>query len=361
MKYIKDELTNLVKGPNVGQKVYIYKNTNYMHYANLLERILLSLTILFDYDDLKETFKYIIYIFLPYFAFGFYFRDLMVQKELKKIEISKIKEKMNINDLNSYIKDNNNQIINYFKNFLKKLCLIKVLVDFSNKNQEIINSFNELTLDNLLSILDMEDLCKLLIKNSNNEINFMDIFSLLPNIFNENEVFYKLFENNFNYNQTFNNIFENVKENIKEEESIYEKDIIIQFAPIKFEFIHLDNNIFDWIERNIRKECDICKSLSRYSYICLICGDKVCHYKGKKNEVRNHTTMCGENSCLFVDMDNMELVLIDRELEYPKQLFPIYVNKDGAGPKGSGIRSEFNLSHEKLNLSLKNYACNDFK
>ena len=71
--------------------------------------------------------------------------------------------------------------------------------------------------------------------------------------------------------------------------------------------------------------------------------------------------MCGENSCLFVDMDNMQLVLIDRKLEFPKQLFPIYVNKDGTGPKGSGIGSEFNLSHEKLNLSLKNYACNDFK
>ena len=131
--------------------------------------------------------------------------------------------------------------------------------------------------------------------------------------------------------------------------------------PIKFEFIHLDNNIFDWIERNNRKQCDICKSFSRYSYICLICGDKVCHYKENKYEARNHTSMCGENSCLFVDMDNMELVLIDRKYVFPKQLFPIYVNKDGNGPKGSEIGIEFNLSHEKLNLSLKNYACNDFK
>ena len=44
---------------------------------------------------------------------------------------------------------------------------------------------------------------------------------------------------------------------MKEEESIYEKDLIIQFSPIKFDFIHLDNNIFDWIERNLGKPCDI--------------------------------------------------------------------------------------------------------
>ena len=46
-------------------------------------------------------------------------------------------------------------------------------------------------------------------------------------------------------------------------------------------------------------------------------------------------------------------------------MFSLFVNKDGVGPKGSDrakreIGNEFNLSQEKLNLAVKNYACNDF-
>ena len=143
-----------------------------MRYVNLLGKILLSLSILFNYNEIKQTFKYIIYIFLPYFSFGFYFRNLMLKKELENIDINKFKEKLNINDLNIYLKDNNESILNYFNNFLKKLCLIKILVDFQNKNDAIINSFNELTLDNILPLLDLDGLYKLLPKVKNNEINF---------------------------------------------------------------------------------------------------------------------------------------------------------------------------------------------
>ena len=94
----------------------------------------------------------------------------MLKKELKNIDISQIKEKMNIKDLNDFLKDNNDLMLNYFNNFLKKFCLIKILVDFPNKNLEIINSFNELTLDNILSILNMKELYKLLTKTNNGQI-----------------------------------------------------------------------------------------------------------------------------------------------------------------------------------------------
>ena len=359
IKYIKNELTNLINGPDNNKKIYIFNYNEYMRYVNLLEKILLSLSILFNYDEIKQTFKYIIYIFLPYFSFGFYFRNLMLKKELENIDLNKFKEKLNITDLNIYLKDNNESILNYFNNFLKKLCLIKVLVDFPNKNDAIINSFNELTLDNILPLLDLDGLYKLLPKMKNNEINFFDFFSVLPKIFNKNDTFYNLFDNNFDYNKVFTNIFKNIKENMKEEESIYEKDLIIQFSPIKFDFIHLDNNIFDWIERNLGKPCDICKSVTKLSYICLICGDKVCHSSERPDEVCNHIRMCTEKYCIFVDMNNMNLVLWDK-VGNSKHLYPIYVNSDGTGPKGLGIGNEFNLSLEKLILSIKNFVCDDF-
>ena len=352
--YINCELTNLVNGPN---NEYIFNHTEFMRYADLLEKILLSLIILFDYEEIEESFKYIIYIFLPYFSFGFYFRELMFKKEFKNIDKFKFKEKMNINDLKNYLKNNNNHILNYFNGLLKKFCLIKVISDYSNKNQEIINSFNELTLDNLFSLLNMENLYKLLPIKSNNEINFIDIIDNFPKIFNKDELFFKKFGNLFDFNKVFNTIFLNVKANEKEE-SIYEKELIIQFAPIKFNLTYLDNNIFDFIERNLGQKCDICKKVTKYSYICLICGDKVCHIKSRPFEVDQHGKMCGEKYCIFVDMDNMDIILWTSN--NIKKIFPLYVNKEGTGPEGSEIGNEFNLSHEKLNLLIKNFVCNDF-
>ena len=58
-------------------------------------------------------------------------------------------------------------------------------------------------------------------------------------------------------------------------------------------------------------------------------------------------------------MNNMNLVLWDKDGN-SKQLYPIYVNNDGTGPKGLGIGNEFNLSLEKLILSIKNFVCDDF-
>ena len=140
--------------------------------------------------------------------------------------------------------------------FLKKFVIIKLLTNFSNKNDNIINSFNKLTLKDLLSDLDANNFYKLFPKNENDEINFIDIFDILPRIFNDNEIFYNLFKNNLNYKSVFESIFKSVI-NKNDEEKLVENDteyeMIIQFCPIKFDFIHLDNNIFDWIEKNLIK------------------------------------------------------------------------------------------------------------
>ena len=355
IKYIKDELENISKEPN---NEFNYKNSNYMYYINSLEKMLISLLIVFNYDQMQETFKYIIYIYLPYFVFGFYYRDLFIKKKLKICDKLIINEKMNMIDLENYLKEKNNLIINYFNYFLKKFCLIKVITDFSNKNQEIINSFNELTLENLFSLLGMEDFYNILYEINHNEINFIDILKNLSKIFNKNDLFFKLFGNNLDNIKIINSIFTIVKINDKEE-YINESELLIQFAPIKFELIYLDKNIFDWIERNLGKKCNVCKQVTKYSYICLICGNKVCHSKTNPIQIGNHARNCGGNYCLFMDMDNMNLIFWEND--YLKKLFPLYVDEAGTGPKGFEISNKYNLSHEKLNLTVKNFVCKDFQ
>ena len=352
IKYIKKELTNLAMG--IKEKEYVYGHKDiYMHYSDLFEKILLSLSILFDYDEMKETFKYILYIILPYFTFGFYYRDLVVKNELN------IKEKMNINDLQKYLMENNKQILDYFTGLLKKLYVISLVLSPKNNKDDNLNSFNKLTLKDLLSMIDSNDLYGLFHKNENNEINFMDIFNIIPKIFNDNEIFYQLFKNDLNHNKVFESIFSSVKNNDNDKEKEIEKELIIPFTSIRFDFIQLDNNIFDWIERNLLKKCDICKKISKDSFICLICGDKVCSSKANRPiHFLDHTNMCGKNDCLFIDVKNMKMMLCKYPV-YIKKLNPLYVNESGVGPDGYEIGKEFNLSHEQLSLALKNYVCYD--
>ena len=47
--------------------MFIYKNKDYIIYANLLEKILLSLSILYNYKEMIQAFKYIYKILFIYF------------------------------------------------------------------------------------------------------------------------------------------------------------------------------------------------------------------------------------------------------------------------------------------------------
>ena len=355
IEYIKDKIKKLAEGPNINEYIY-NQNDSYMYYVNLLEKVLLSLSILFDYDEMEETFKYIIYIFLPYFCFGYYYRDLIFKKTSNNLDKVTLKKKLNREDVNLYLETNNKKIMNYFIGFLKKFAITKLITDFHHENELIINNFNNLSLDYLLSLIEKDNFYKSLSKNKNeNEINVLDIINYLPKILNSNDLFYKVFGDIFESNKVFNSIFDNIIKNYKKQEAI-SKELIIQFSPIKFEFTSLDKNIFNWIERNLEKKCDVCNITSKYFYVCLICGKRVC----KKTHIVEHVKKCGGSNCIFIDMDNMRLYFYTIN-DFSKKLFPLYVNDSGNGPDGYEIGNEFNLSKEKLNLAIKNYACNDFQ
>ena len=350
--YIKTNLCNLVKGSS--EDKYIYNNNE--NYMDLFQKILLSLSILFDYGEMKNIFKYIILVFLPYFSFGFYYRSIMFKKENENMKTFDFNEKMKINELKKYLLDENSKLLYYFNDFLKKFLIVKLSTDFTNKNECIINTFNELSTKNLISFLEMDELFKFL--PSDEIIKLNDIINNLPQTFNENEIFYKLLGGSFNHDNVVNSLFSNVIK-FSKEQNITNLELVIQFAPIKFGFTYLDNNIFDWIERNVGKECDICHRPSKYSFICLLCGSKVCHSRTKIFDITLHTKKCGGKYCLFVDMDNMKVYIWSNNQQFQK-LSSIYVNKAGIGPRGLQFDNEFNLSHEKLSTIMKNYACIDF-
>ena len=323
---------------------------------------MLSLLILFDYEELKETFKYILYIFLPYFCFGLYFKKLIIEKINNKSKEEQFKEKLNSDEFNKYLKEDNVLIMEYYNLFLKKFCLIKLISDYHNKNEDIINNFNELSTEKILSLLNMDDLKSNLYSN---KVLMSDIINALSKTFNSEEIFNKLFSPILSFNNILNSIIENVKKyNNSNTDIKYDitQELLIQFSPVKFNFIHLDNNIFDLIEKTIGKKCIICKKTPKQSFLCLLCGEKIC-YTGqiaiRIEEAIAHSRKCAGNYCLIIDMENMRIYYMDAK-EKVLKLYPIYVNKMGIGPKGDYISNEFNLSHEKLKLLKKVYISKDF-
>ena len=342
--YIKDNLSLLLKN---SEKNNIISNCENMFYISLFEKIILSLSILFEYDELKQTFKYLIYIFLPYFAFGNYLKYLSFNNIiLDKIDIN--------NNFKSYIRNNNSEIIKLFEVLLQKLVFIQLITNNNNdnKNDDIIKSFNDYSFEKYLSILSMDNLYLLLEKN--NQIIFSDIFQYLPKIFNSNDILFKLYKNDFN--NIFNIIEENIKLNNNKEINLT-KELIINLLPIKFTFIKFDNKVFDWIENNIEKKCDYCSKHSKYYYICLICGKKVCH-QNQCNFFIKHNMQCCGNGSIYIDMDDMRICTTIKQ-RYLQPLYPLYINENGVGPNGYEMENKFKLSQENLKLTIKNFVSYD--
>ena len=349
---IKNNLDCLVKGPK--QEENILFNYENFFYINCYEKIIIHLLFLFDYNEIKEVFKYIIYLIMPYFSFGLYLRYLIYKNDFYSLYDENMKDNINIDNLIIYLKSNNSQLIDVLHSLLQKLILIKLISNFNDINCiNDINNYNELSTKQLFSLLEMNFENKLIEKEN---LNFFELLENLPKSFNENEVLYKEYGINFNYIKIYEALISSLKK-YKYEKYIIKKEFIIHFTPIKFQFIDLDNNIFDWVEKNAEKKCSSCLNYSKFCFICLICGKKFCH-KFNCNKYLQHTFNCGGEYCVFIDMDNMKLY--PSSLLYGAQLtYPLYINNEGVGPNERSYGREFNLNKEKMKLTLKNFVCNN--
>ena len=343
--YIIKEILDLLKGSSISEEILLKFEVNY--YNILFQKILLSLCILFNFEEISQIINSLISIFLPYFLFGYYLRYIIVNE----INLNDV----DVNHFNNYLKNNNQQIIEYFHSFMEKFAFIKLIMDFSDKKTDGFNSINQLNNENLFSFIGLDKEYRIFL-DGKNEINFEFLFLLLPNTFNLNDIIFKEFRNEFDYSKIINLLIVNFK--ICNSKMAINKEFIINFSPIKFDFIHLDNNLFDWIERTLEQKCINCKKTTKYDYICLVCGNKICHTKSCNNYFE-HVRKCGGNSSIFIDMDNMKSIVFNSDY-YSQHFFPLYVNENGVGPNGYEIGKEYKLSQEKIKLAIKNYACDDF-
>ena len=221
--------------------------------------------------------------------FGYYLRFLIINNFSL--------DSADIYNFRNFLKKNNKQMIEYFYLFLQKFYFIKILTDYNNKNEEFGKSINELSINDLLCLLKIDNL----IKNENDDINFLDILNYLQKLFNSDAPF---FQNIFGNNKIVDSLILNIRKNKKNKNLT--KELIINFTPIKLEFIHLDNNIFDWIEKNLEKKCILCSKTTKFYYICLICGNTICHTESC-DKYYDHIKKCTGETSIFIDMENMKI------------------------------------------------------
>ena len=323
-----------------------------MYYNDTLEIILLYLAILLDYDAIKELLLYLVYIFLPYFIFGFYLKELISNSKLFPCFDNTILEGMNFDNLVIYIESHNELLTDCFKLFLQKLCLIKFITDYNKIEDNILNNFNELNIAEYLSLLRIDNFN---FKNKEEPINMKNILRVLFKSINISKIFNGKIGNEYDHIKIFNLLIYNIQK-ITAKEYLIKSELIPQFSPKKFKFVQLKENLFDIVEKYLEKKCIICSEISRFFYICLICGNKICH-TSKCNKYYYHTLNCGGKYCIFINFDNEKVLIVDQR---KKEYSSLYINKQGVGPSSRKISNEFKLDKEKAEQYYRNFICYDF-
>ena len=364
INYIHKIIDSLISESHIKQNI-IEKYLNF-EYDNSIDRLLFLFLILLDYEQLIKAFKYILNWSLPYFIFWIYIKHLITLNNLYYLYDDNAKKTINMNEFKKFLNDNISQINNYLRLYLQKFFIISLLSKYDNKKDKINYNINELSIEQLFSLLDMENIYKSISKNDKGEINIFDLLEKLSKLISkDNHSKHNII---VDYNKIFN-VMINLLKKEKQEKYIVSSNLLVQFIPCKFEFIQLDNNIFDLIENNIFKQCWYCEKTAKYFYICLICGKKICN-TNKCNLAEKHVNECTHGIGLLLNIYNMKLTIIkkknvedddDEEEEdgKNKELYPLYVDESGIGPFTYEIGSEYNLSKEKIKISLKDYVSND--
>ena len=360
--HVIKNLSNLIKGPSIEENAL--ENYENMYYINIFETILFYLAILFDYDIIKELVLYIIYIFVPYICFGLYLKDFIIDNNSNSNSNLNIDKKIlgnvNLDNIMEYIEQNNEKVINVIKFFLQKFTLMKLITDHNQKQDDniIINKMNnlyELNITEYFEFLDIKNINN--INNKDNNITIKTLIEILSKELNISNIFSGKLENKYNFNEIINSLIKNIqKMEFENNTHLIKKEFLIQFSLIKFSFINLEENFLDFVENYLEKKCILCNKASRYFYICLICGNKICHTT-KCNKYFLHKKNCGGKNCIFINADNGEINIVDEDTNTYSS---IYMNKQGVIPNNKRIDNGYILNKEKEEQYFKKYICYDF-
>ena len=337
-----EELKNLVfEGSNLEEFI---KNDSL---RLKLCKLLFLLSLLFDYEEIEGFEKYIIYICLPIFGFGFFFKDIYFKNTFtfnQKNFLNSLTEE----NLYEYLKNDkslNNILIHVVKQILITKLLLKNEVDFDKVSLE---------LNDMLDLLDLSEL-----KNK----SFLEILEYLEKAImsEKDKKIFEIFNPKNSYKESLKILLnEHIDAATKEQcDKILNPSLFGSCLQIVYNFIDLPELAVDFEYEVYNKQCEVCKSKGKNSLICLDCGKKVCDSRSCLTKIKEvsmpgfiaHCKICGGGRSAFLQTYDCSVLFVTNRVVF-KKFVPLYVNEFGEGITKRFFGKEFKLSKEEVKKAL---------
>ena len=317
--------------------------------------ILLLLTILFDYENIQGYEKYILYMMIPIYAFGFFLKNIYFMTSFC-FEEEIFLAHLNSDELYKFLKEDttlNNIIIQ----IVKQLVITKVVM---NKNIDL----DKLSLD----LNDNLDLLNLPSLKNKTLLEILDELDILIKADSTNEKMKHLYDN-FKLNNDYKTIFQLILQehieatNSKTLDKVLSPSLFGSCLPNKFEFVTLPELAIDLEYLIYNIGCQMCNAKGKRSLICLDCGRKVCdsrsclaEFKGEKMaSFFVHCKVCGGGRTAYLQSHDCSVLFISNKAVFRKCV-PLYVNEFGEGINKRSFGKEYKLNKEEVKKALKMFT-----
>ena len=130
----------------------------------------------------------------------------------------------------------------------------------------------------------------------------------------------------------------------------------------EFKIINLPENGLEFLNKANNECCLYCKNKNLSSYLCLLCGNKICNdtdcvvfsKKGDEFSLIYHSKKCCGGNGIFVNIKNSEIMYILKRGIINSNIF-IYTNKFGESLKINFMNDEYKLNKGELNKGIRKF------
>ena len=317
--------------------------------------ILMLISFFFDYEQIEGYEKYIIYLILPFYAFGFFLKSIYFLTSFKFIK-SIFLAHLNSQEMYKFLKEDTS--LNLIIAQVARQCAYTKAI--MNKNVDAIKI--SLNVDDNLDLLNLSSL------KGKNILEILDELEILIEADANNENKKHLYDNlkyEINYKEIFQKILEEHIDAANKEkcDEILSPSLFGSCIPCIFNFIDLPELAIDFEYENYNKVCQICKVKGKRALICLDCGRKVCDSRSCLADFKGetmasfiaHCKICGGGRTAYLQSDDCSVLFISNKAVF-KKFIPLYVNEFGEGISKINIGKEFKLNKEEVKKALKMFT-----
>ena len=357
-----EEFNNSINFFNIKEEYDGKINLNFfknIYYKKIEEVLLLSL-ILFDFENVE---KILIDLFSPFISIISFIKNIFIKNGLF-LSPMEAKKSLVLDNFNYYINDKNSEsYLNLkiaFDNFLVKIYIFKLInnkklnKEYTNNNQnnnKIINLYKEFSLEIF----------------ENKPISCL-IFELKNNISLQKNPLKIFIDNDISNKKRIEIIYRHLNTSLEiiSLSQFINPDLLIFDSKIDFKFISLEKTLLEHVTSIQKKKCIYCGKDKNSSLICLLCGEKICGEPfciPKENNILGMNSVClHSKNCNYgnnIYITDLGKIMVFYKYEFIFSFNGIYLNQFGDEYKNYGpVTNNYRLNernYEKMEKRFINY------